>query len=58
MKKLLSIVALLSYINAFGNQPVCTADEYAVRECNTVYLNGKPVQECRWVCRKLSSAGR
>ncbi len=59
MKALITVIfsVLLLTIAASGNQPVCSASEYAKMDCTTVYIHGKPVQECRWVCVPLSSAG-
>lgn len=52
------IAMLVLSTSAVSNPPVCGSKEYAKYECSTVYINGKRVQECRWVCLPLSSAGR
>jgi len=59
MKKIVLISAIfIGVISIYGNPPICSSKEYAKYECSTVFINGKPVTECRWVCKPLSSAGR
>jgi len=55
---LLLIAIIISTKIVYGNQSICGPNEYAVQQCQTVYINGKPVRECRWVCKPLSRAGK
>ena len=50
------MLMVVGSINA--NQPICNAKEYAKYVCSTVYVQGKPIQQCQWVCVPLSGAGR
>ena len=56
MKKIIFLAMMATLM--YGNQPVCSASEYAKRICQTVYINGTSVQECRWTCLPLAGAGR
>jgi hypothetical protein len=48
MKKI--IVAIMSIVYLYGNPPVCDSTQYPRMVCETVYINGKAKQECKWVC--------
>ena len=57
MRKIMIIVAFMAtFLNA--NQPVCTANEYAKKVCQVVYINGQRTEMCKWICIPLSEAGR
>lgn len=57
MKRIIIAVALLATVS-IANVPICTASEYAKKDCQTVYVNGKAGVMCRWICLPLVGAGR